>query len=432
MKRKSLPAHKQMHAVPMLDRALSRFDHSAAKLEQSFESLKDRMKMLNLELERNNRELERRLREKEQVRNYLYSILESLPTGVLVVNSAGGVITCNTSAERITGMRRAELEGKNFNHALGSLLPPDFPPVIARRDGDSCEGECVLRKHAGMDTIVQFSLVPLREPMNSQLAGDESTLVILHDVTRIRQLEEQAGRTSRLTAMGEIAVSIAHEIRNPLGSIELLASLIRQEIEADDDKKRLMDQILVSVKSIDCIIGNLLLFCTPKRPVLEIVSINSFLDEVLLLSGPSLGQRQVELIRQGERSDAAVMADRELLKQAALNIIWNAVQAMPGGGTLLVATETAGKRAGRGGVGPYVQICFTDSGAGMAEDVKEKIFDPFFTTKEKGAGLGLAIVHNIIEALGGMIGVTSREGAGSTFTITMPLAGAGERDEVDG
>ena len=432
MKKKSLLLQKQIHAVPQLDRALSQFDLSATKLKQSFESLQDDIGTLNLELERENRELERNLREKEGVKNYLYSILESLPTGVLVVNGVGRVITFNRAAERITGMQKTEVEGKDCNHVLGPLLPPDFPRIVARTDTDSCEGECVLRKHTGREVDVQFSIVPLRERMNGELAGAESALVILHDITQIKKLEEQAGRTNRLTAMGEIAVSIAHEVRNPLGSIELLASLIRQDIEADDDKRRRVDYILNGVKSINCIITNLLLFSKPHLAVLKRVSLHRFLDEVLLFCGPSLKQSQVELIKHLDRSGAVVMADAELLKQAFLNIIWNALQAMPGGGNLIVATDMAGFCTGRSEAGQYVEISFADSGTGMADDIKQKIFDPFFTTKEKGAGLGLAIVHNIIEAHGGMIGVTSREGKGSTFTITMPHAGAGEREEGDG
>jgi signal transduction histidine kinase len=206
-------------------------------------------------------------------------------------------------------------------------------------------------------------------------------------------------------------------------------------VKADEDKKRLMDHILTGVKSIDYIINNLLLFSRPQHPIFKNFSVHAFLDEHLLFVVPSFRQGNIELIKKYDCRDPIVLGDVELLKQVFFNLTWNAIQAMPQGGQLKIATEIINGDL-KGSVRPpgslsfarehsnkagYLEIKFVDSGVGIADEDKEKIFNPFFTTKERGTGLGLAIVHNIIEVHNGMIGVESNAGQGSTFTISMPL-----------
>jgi signal transduction histidine kinase len=286
------------------------------------------------------------------------------------------------------------------------------------------EGEYKLKRRDGSEARVKFSVTPLREKGKEQ----KDSIIIFQEVTRLRKLEEQAERNNRLAAMGEIAVSIAHEVRNPLGSIELLASLVRREVEGDEDKKRLMDHILAGVKSIDYVINNLLLFSKPQHPIFKQVNIHAFLDESILFILPSLKQSRIELIKKYDSFDPLVRGDLELLKQVFLNLAWNAIQAMPQGGRLIISTEIVDNSGLEfSNAAGYLELKFADSGAGISDPDKGKIFNPFFTTKEKGTGLGLAIVHNIIEVHEGMIGVESSDSRGSTFTITLPLVGKEER-----
>jgi PAS domain S-box-containing protein len=404
-----------------LDKVLCKFDLSAERLQDSYNQLQQQIGSLNLELEEKNEQLKCNLREKERSKDHLYSILESLPSGVVVVDGEGKVTTFNRAAELIIGKAKEAVTGSDFKQMLKPLLPHAFPNIIPPSDPGLTEGEGVLTQEQGREVQVQFTIIPLREQDSVTRKIVESSIIIFQDVTRLRRLEEQAERTSRLTAMGEIAVSIAHEVRNPLGSIELLATLLKQEAKGDADKQKLTDYIVAGVKSIDYIINNLLLFSKPQPPIFQQVTINTFLNDVLIFIAPSRKLAQIELVTAFAEGEFLVLGDAELLKQVFLNVIWNAIQAMPYGGELIVSAELEKSTVHPSKGAGYVEITIADSGMGIAEEDQDKIFNPFFSTKEKGAGLGLAIVHNIVEAHGGIIGVESELGKGSAFTITLPL-----------
>jgi two-component system sensor histidine kinase FlrB len=412
--------------IVLLNQALYRFDLSASTLRDSYDRLQRQVHGLNLELKQKNEQLQFNLREKEKVEEYLYNILESLSSGVVVVDKAGKVTTYNRSAELITGMPKASVEGAYFIEIMRSLITGDgVPSSIHSGDfGWMAEREFKLRRKDGKDLQVRVSVTRLVRNGKAKVGS----VIILQDVSRLRILEEQAERTNRLAAMGEIAVSIAHEVRNPLGSIELLASLLRKELEGDDDKKRVAEHILSGVKSIDYIINNLLLFTKQQYPVFKCIDFHGLLEETLVFVMPTLRQGKIELIKRFNALNPRVRGDSELLKQVVLNLLWNALQAMPQGGKLTVSTETAEKGLGFTHEAGYLTVKFIDSGVGISDHDKEKIFSPFFSTKEKGMGLGLTIAHTITGTHEGMIEVMSTLGEGATFAVTLPLDGE-EREE---
>ena len=417
-----LPENDQeKQGIPLFNEALLRFDLSTVKLQDSYNQLREQVHSLTIELGKKHEQLERNLREKEKTEKHLSSILESLPDGVVVVDDTGIITTFNRGAELIAAATRNDIEGKPFVQTLKPLLSPDFPADFRNTSGLSSTGECLLTQEGGREIQVHFTIIPLREKESSTGTEIESSIIIFKDVTQLRKLEEQAERTSRLTAMGEIAVSIAHEVRNPLGSIELLTSVLKQEVKDDQDKRKLTDHVLSGVKNIDFIINNLLLFTKPQPPVFQQVNVHSFLSDAIHFVAPSLKLGRVELKEHFNAKNPHIMGDPELLRQVFFNVVWNAIQAMPAGGELMISTETGSHDRYRSPVPEHVEISIADSGEGIAENDLEKIFNPFFTTKEKGTGLGLAIVHNIIEAHGGQITVKSRVGKGSVFTITLPL-----------
>ena len=412
---------QEKQEIPLFNEALLRFDLSTVKLQDSYNKLREQVDSLTIELGKKHEQLERNLREKEKTEKHLSSILESLPDGVVAVDDSGLITTFNRGAELITGATRNDIEGKPFVQTLKPLLSPDFPADFKKTTGLPSTGECLLTQETGREIQVNFTIIPLREKESSTDNKVESSIVIFQDVTQLRKLEEQTERTSRLTAMGEIAVSIAHQVRNPLGSIELLTSVLKQEVKDDQDKKKLTDHVLAGVKNIDFIINNLLLFTKPQPPVLQQVNVHSFLSDAIHFVAPSLKLGRVELKEHFNAHTPLIMGDPELLKQVFFNVVWNAIQAMAAGGELIISTEMENHDRYRAPDPEYVEISISDSGEGIAEDDLEKIFNPFFTSKEKGTGLGLAIVHNIIEAHGGQITVKSRVGKGSVFTITLPL-----------
>jgi len=426
MNRKNAGLREGKEGIALLNRAFDHFDVSVSKLQNSYNQLQHQVGTLNLELEEKNEQLEFNLREKEKVKEYLYNILESLNSGVVVVDEEGKVTTFNRAAELITGIAKGEVEGECFIRVLKPLLPDDFPIPLPLGDFTQMSvGEGRLKRKDGKDLRLKVSVTPLRMKGNKREGG----VIIFQDITRLRKLEEQGERTNRLAAMGEIAVSIAHEVRNPLGSIELLASLLRREIEDDEEKRRLADHILAGVKNIDYVINNLLLFTRPQHPIFKKINLHTFLDEALHFVVPSLKQSQVELIKRYDSFDPLVRGDSELLKQVVLNLVWNAIQAMPQGGKLIISTEIVEGGAEFKNETECLEVKFIDSGVGISNKDKKKIFNPFFTTKEKGTGLGLAIVNNLIEVHEGMIEVESRVGQGAAFAFVLPLVAKEKRKD---
>jgi signal transduction histidine kinase len=249
----------------------------------------------------------------------------------------------------------------------------------------------------------------------------------LRDITRVEKLEEMAKRTEKLIAMGEMAANIAHEIRNPLGSIELFASLLMKDMKDDRHQGRL-SHIITSVKNMDNKISNLLLFTTQKHPMMRKVNLHRIVKEVLRFSDPIIKQEDISLSVKYSSIEPCVRGDAEMLKQVFLNILLNAIQAMTDGGRLRIETVVSPLRLEDGA--RSVEVRISDTGVGITRDNLKKIFDPFFSTRERGSGLGLAIVHNIVHAHGGSIDVDSREREGTVFSITLPLISDTRKPEV--
>jgi len=227
----------------------------------------------------------------------------------------------------------------------------------------------------------------------------------------ILEIEEQLRRADRLSALGELAAGMAHEIRNPLGSIRGTAEILRDGIDPADKRHEFAGILIKEVDRLNRVVRDFLDFARPAPVERGRVDLNEALREILALIGPQAlnGGVRVELTA-GELPP--VPGDREQLKQAFLNLVLNALQAMPAGGTLAVSTAPVEGR---------VEVRFTDTGQGIPPEKLEKIFNPFFTTRQEGTGLGLAITHRIVQGHGGRIEVTSRIGEGTTFTVIIPL-----------
>jgi signal transduction histidine kinase len=251
-------------------------------------------------------------------------------------------------------------------------------------------------------------------PLVGQTAAHGSSVVALKDKAGRKHESERSQIQDRLAAMGEMAAKIAHEIRNPLGSIELFATSLEASLEEQPDLQLLAERISSGVKSIETIISNLLQFVrSDDAHRFERFDIYEALDDSLFfMQHLADKERGVDVkVAYGDRP-LFIKGDVELMKQVCLNIILNAIQSMPHGGVLGVSTA---RRAAR------VEIQISDSGMGIAPGNVGKIFDPFFTTKERGTGLGLSIVHSIVEMHGGIIDVESTLGKGTVFSIGLPL-----------
>jgi signal transduction histidine kinase len=263
-------------------------------------------------------------------------------------------------------------------------------------------------------------------PVWDNHGGQIGTVLILQDRTDLRRLEEFAHRNQRLREMGEMAAGIAHEIRNPLGSIELFASLLKKDLEGDPEKAELVQHIRAGVQNMDRIISTLLLFAKSSQPSRQQCDINLLLAELLDGLDDIRVPDNIKVVRDFGKEEMLANGDRELLRQVFPNLIRNAIQAMPDGGELRLQTEKAlipvsGSESGKdAGARKFITVTVTDTGGGICADDLSKIFNPFFTTKDKGTGLGLAISHNIIKAHQGTIEAVSEEGKSTSFRVKIP------------
>lgn len=408
--------------------AFQGFTGAAERLEQAYVSLKDQVTALDCELHDTNSRLTQSLQENTRIRQYLSNLLKSIEKGIVVVDPAGRITLWSGGAERLTGFAATEALGQPAHRLLGG----EVATFLRGLPGDAREGR-IMRKD-GYILEAEIGASPIHDEGGSVL----DTLLIFDDISQRKWVEERRRRSTAQAGLEQMAVTIAHGIRNPLTSIELLATILAEEAEADTGKRRLAQGIQAGVASVNTVLTNLLAFTRPVRPCFRPLDLHEVVEEALGTAWYALKEQQIDLVRLYDPGRLEVEADRELVKQVFLNLILNAVQAMPSGGQLRISTcgpasglrasnaglETAdsrpdGWRPAPGGLsgGECVEVTVSDSGCGIAEADLEKIFLPFFTTKPKGAGLGLAIVERILDRHGARVSLESRIGKGTTFTI---------------
>lgn len=385
-----------MQGTALLHSAFRSFDQAAATLQASYAALTARLERMDLELAASNEALRANLREKEEIRRHLSAVLESLSTGVLVADDKGTVIRANQAAADLLSRPKAVLLGRDLSGILreAQLDRPGYP----------------LHSPGGVPISVT------RAPLLDEDGFSAGSIVLLHDISIVRRLEERLQRRERLAAMGEMVGRIAHEIRNPLGSIELFASLLRKDLTGLPQCRQYAEHISMAVQALDRLLANLLTFTRPAKPRSAWQKTDVVIHEALTLAAHVLAQKPVETHVACAPEAGRLWCDAFQVKQALLNLILNAVQAMPAGGRLGICARAEREE----GSAPVIRVEVSDTGSGIAPDHMSRIFDPFFTTRDGGTGLGLAIVHTIAEAHQGRVEVESRAGVGTTVALVLP------------
>jgi PAS domain S-box-containing protein len=410
-----LPSPSQAGDTRLLLQAFEMFTQASSSLETAFQQLQEHARNLSEELEAKNQELEQSLREKEEVETFLKNILENLPCGVLVLDEAGSVRMCNPVASKLLEQPLGK-QGKGKgrirrlrNQSLREYFQGSLSPM-----GEKRETEIPLFVAGKMRVLATSG-----SSLDNASGNPSGTLHIIRDITEMKALQEQSKRGERLSAMGEMAVELAHEIRNPLGSIELFASLLEKELRADSDMGRWAENIRMGSRSLNNIVSNMLHFANPFSPSFAEVDVHSVITEILNFTEPIMRQRDVNVDRSFAASDPKVLGDRELLKQMILNLVLNAMQAMPSKGNLTLSTRSIAQLPGGAACGG-IEIRIRDSGIGIPPENLKRVFDPFFTTNKNGTGLGLSVVHQIVDRHSGFINIESEVNVGTAFTIVLP------------
>jgi len=396
--------------VAALKGLIAWFHHSSLRLTEEYRRLEERIADLNGELERKNQELENSLREREEARSYLFSVLESLKAGVLVLD--------RELRPTFTNRRLRELVGEVNETRAAQLMGEKLAASLKQGETDFLPLECERVVH-GRGTAPTPVHLTVSEVMIAG-GGSGGYVLVFQDISRLKRLEAEAARSRRLAALGEMAAGIAHEVRSPLGGIELCASLLKEQ--GKGQAKRLATEILTAVQRLHTTLSHLLSFAAEPRIMAESLPVPFLLRAVEDMAASLFRKGQWKLETEVEPNLPPLWADRELLLQALFNLVVNATEAMPRGGTVRIQAQRSALSSANGRIHREVELKVIDEGVGISPEDRERIFDPFFTTKPKGTGLGLALTHKIVCAHHGSIEVFSVPGQGSCFTLFLPVA----------
>ena len=337
-------------------------------------------------------------------------IVESIRSGVVTTDLEGRIYTFNAAAEEITGYKQQDVRGQDASIFFGEIkeIIAGSLEIHSTQSSPRFEADCLTAD--GLRLRLGFTISPL-----SSEGGDTTgTVITFQDLTHIRALEETSRRQDRLAAIGRMAASIAHEIRNPLAAMRGSIQMLRADMSSDSSQTELMEIILRESDRLNRIISDFLSYARPRSIIQTKVNLGELLQQTFMLLRHSAEINQAHRIEeQVPAKPALINADAEQLQQVFWNLSRNALQAMPAGGTLRATVhENSGDR---------LRISFSDTGRGMAPEQVEHLFEPFSSTTG-GTGLGLSIVYQIIRDHGGTINVRSRQGHGTTITIELPGA----------
>jgi two-component system sensor histidine kinase FlrB len=380
-----------------LEQAFSLFNRASAELADVYRELEQQVARLNSELTVANRELRRQFDEKEALSRRLGLLLDALPGGVLVLDAQGVVIEANAAAIELLGGR---VLNRHWHAVQAECLSATTSPQEWQ----------VRSSEPGGDRELEQRWVSVSA---SELDPTGGRVVLLSEVTEAYRMREQLERHQKLSAMGEMAAGLAHQLRTPLATALLYAGNLTRERLSDTDRQRFAEKAMARLKDLERMIQDMLTFLRGAPSEREAIPLRELVQELAQIMEPQMADKQVQLHVDLQSTHMPhVRGDRKALCGALLNLLENALQASAAGDAVTLA---AGIDAGR------AAIRITDQGKGMAPEVQQRLFQPFFTTRAEGTGLGLAIMRSVVDAHGGEVEVQSALGQGTTFTVRLPL-----------
>lgn len=397
-------------------RIIAAYDQATSDLQKTHASLKEQVTRLTGELSRKNEELVSSLEQVSALKNYLANILESITDGVIAIDPAGRVVSLNQSAAGVIGCASADQTGRPVTEMIPASAG-ELGRILQRALQEQAELTNIeVRLEEPHLRVLSVSASLIRNEKSEVLGAVET----FRDLTQIKQLEAKAARQDRLAALGEMAAGVAHEIRNPLGGIELYASTLKRRFEPGAKEADMADKICAASAALNRIVSDMLTFTRGREPQRKPSVLERVCATALDMAARALEQKQIKLELRHELQKRRVPVDADLVAQAFLNVILNATQFTPIGGTLLIRSYLCGTPEQ-----PVAVVEFEDGGPGITEEVAAKLFNPFFTTRKDGTGLGLAIVHKIVQDHGAQITVENRPPRGACFAFRFP---AGDDD----
>jgi len=359
------------------------------------------------------RKLEERIR---YLKEYNESIVASVPSSILVVDKDLRIVSANQSFYEDFEIEKKEVETKSIEGVLPAKLSKKILKAI--QTGNFLKKEEVEATFPRIGRkVLHISVV------GTKLEEDEEEriLIIIEDFSEKKQLEDELIRSGKLAALGELSAGLAHEINNPLAIISGYAQMLQAEPTMDEARKqRYLKEIVAQTDRVARIVRKVRNFARPGETRMESVDINGTLIRTLSLLRDRVHLKNIRINEDLDFSLPRIKADKNQLEQIFLNIIINAVQAMPNGGELTLRTKF--RRQGTKVSSKRVELTIIDTGCGVPKENLGRIFDPFFTTKHDSTGLGLSITHSLVNQHHGTIAVESEVGKGTSFVIAFPLS----------
>jgi len=336
-----------------------------------------------------------------RVQTFSDTIVEKMPAGLQAIDEQERIVSLNPAAARILNLSCEAAAGKQAR----DLLPEELRGFITDcRTAVEKEIECC---PADRPVPLQVSVSALRDE-NERLLGH---ILLLKDLSEIRTLRSQIVRNQRMATVGSLAAGVAHEIRNPLSSIKGFATYFRERYQSVPDDQKIADIMIQEVDRLNRVVGQLLDFSRPLSLSRKPVHIRNLISDSLALVRQKAEEKNIAISMDVAPENITARIDPDQIRQVLLNLHLNALEAMDSGSRLSVSAKKDSN---------MLQIRIQDTGCGILPEHLSRIFDPYFTTRSSGAGLGLAIVHNIIEAHEGRIEVESRPGEGTAITLHLP------------
>jgi two-component system sensor histidine kinase HydH len=345
----------------------------------------------------------------EEMRSLTGGLLDSMPSGVVAIDALGRITIINQMAGRIFSLSSSSVLGRPY----GEVFPHDECLLEETIAGGRAitDAERVYRSLSKGQLVLSLSTSPL----TSEEGSLDGAFCLVRDVTDVKRLEESVQRQERLSALGDLAAGVAHEIRNPLNAIAVTAQRLEEEFQPADRRQefvRFTQAIRNEISRLNRIVQQFLSLARPVSLNLVPIDVNAMVEDLLATVEQEAAVQGVMVKRKLQFGDAPLELDGDRVKQALLNVIRNAIEAMPNGGTLIVSTRTHDHTC---------EIQIEDTGCGIPKADLPKVFRPYFGTKESSTGLGLAISQRVITEHRGSIEIESTEGVGTTVTIHLPV-----------
>jgi two-component system sensor histidine kinase AtoS len=406
-----------------MDVAKGNFTHTIRiKTGDEVEVLAANFAVMTKEILAHQERQEKQLKEIQRLQDYTEKLMITMADGLLSVDMQGTIVTINPAARTLLGLSSVNgIEGKNIAVILGeSSQLVLLVQKIINQSAHVSQREIEIRKDSEIKTILLGSSI-----LHSAKGTPLEVILNLHDITELKKLEARIRQSERLAGLGTLAAGMAHEIRNPLSAIKTFVQLLPRKVDKPGFLEKFNRTVPRETERINVLVEELLELSRIPKYEFATTDINGLLRQSIDTIDEDLQRSNIEYHQDLQQNLPLVQADSNQLTKAFINLMRNAIQAMPTGGRLLVktffedsvddrkleATPTIGK----------VLITFQDTGQGITQEELQQIFNPFFTTKDSGTGLGLPITHKVITEHHGQIDVVSSKEQGTTFTIQLPV-----------